>query len=160
MTQMLAITKHAVNDITGKYLDDSKVWKGTQWDFSKAYRTFIWKSIHSTHKIGAYWTRIPDFEHRESCPKCEVTEDLEHILLHCDIPGQKTVWRATEELWLRKHETWPELKNIGRITGCGLIGFKNPEGKTLRGTSRMYRILIFESAHLIWKLRCKRVSEG
>jgi hypothetical protein len=29
MTQMLAITRHAVNDITGKYPDDSEVWKAT-----------------------------------------------------------------------------------------------------------------------------------
>ena len=133
MSQMLAITRHAINDITGYYPDISKVWKATRHrDFSKTYRTFIWKSIHSVHKIGTYWTQIPEFEHREKCPKCQITEDLEHILLHCDIPGQEIVWKSAEELWRKKHETWPELRNIGRITGCGLIEFKNPEGKTLK----------------------------
>jgi hypothetical protein len=29
MTQMLAITRHAVNNITGRHPDDSKVWKAT-----------------------------------------------------------------------------------------------------------------------------------
>ena len=73
--------------------------------------------------------QIPNFEQREKCPKCNVTEDMEHILLHCDILGQKIVWRAAKQLWRKKHETWPDLRNIGYITGCGLASFKNPEGK-------------------------------
>ena len=34
----------------------------------------------------------------------------------------------------------------------------NPQ-KVLQEVNRLYRILISESAHLIWKLRCQRVSE-
>ena len=103
--------------------------------------------------------QIPNFEQREKCPKCNVTEDMEHILLHCDILGQKIVWKAAKQLWRKKHGTWPDLRNIGYITGCGLASFKNPEGKVLQEVNRLYRILISESAHLIWKLRCQRVSE-
>ena len=103
--------------------------------------------------------RIPNFEQREKCPKCNVTEDMEHILLHCDILGQKIVWRAAKQLWRKKHETWPDLRNIGYITGCGLASFKNPEGKVPQEVNWLYRILISESTHLIWKLRCQRVSE-
>ena len=159
--QMLAITRHAVQDTTGNYPDDSAVWKSTRHrDFSKTYRSFIWKSMHSTHKIGTYWLQIPEFEQRERCAKCEATESLEHIILQCDIPGQRIVWKNAKQLWLKKHKSWPELRNIGHVTGCGLAEFKNQEGKALKDVNRLYRILISESAHFIWKLRCKRVSEG
>ncbi|KAJ3870405.1 hypothetical protein F5051DRAFT_341891, partial [Lentinula edodes] len=38
--------------------------------------------------------------------------------------------------------------------------FKNDDNKPLSGDSRLYRILISESAYLIWKLRCERVIGG
>ena len=85
---------------------------------------------------------------------------LEHIILQCDIHGQRIVWRNLKQLWLKKHKSWPELQNIGHMTGCGLAEFKNQEGKALKDVNRLSRILISESAHLIWKLRCKRVSKG
>ena len=154
---MLAITRHAV---TSTYPDNSVIWRST-WhrDFSKAYWTVIWKSIHDTHKIGAYWTQIPNFEHRERCPKCGTTKSLEHIILQCNIPGQGMVWKKMKQLWQKRHELWPELWNIGRITGCSLANFKDAEGKTLQETNWMYWILISKSVHFIWKLRCKRVRE-
>jgi hypothetical protein len=113
-TQMLAITRYAVMDITSVYPDDNEVWKVT-WhqDFSKAYCTIIWKSLHNMHKIGSYWAQIPNFEHREKCMKCGVTEDLEHIILQCDIPGQELVWKNVKSLWQKKHSLWPDLRNIG-----------------------------------------------
>jgi hypothetical protein len=40
-----------------------------------------------------------------------------------------------------------------------LANFKSREEKMLQDANRLYRILISESAHLIWKLRCKRISE-
>jgi len=157
----LAITRHAVKEITGHFPDDRDVWKSTRHrDFSKTYRTFIWKSMHNTHKIGDYWTNIDNYGHRANCEKCGTTEDLEHILLRCDILGQGIIWKNVKNLWLKKHETWPELLNIGRITGCGLIEFTGQRGKVLRGESRAYKILMSESAHLIWKLRCERVHNG
>ena len=152
---MLAITRHAVQDTTGNYPDDSAVWKSTRHrDFSKTYRSFIWKSMHSTHKIGTYWLQIPEFEQRERCAKCEATESLEHIILQCDIPGQRIVWKNAKQLWLKKHKSWPELQNIGHMTGCGLAEFKNQEGKALKDVNQLYWILISESAHFTWKLRC------
>src|SRR5882762_2493617 len=101
---MLAITWHAVKDINSLYPDDSEVWRvAQQRDFSKTYCTFIWKSIHNTHQIGTYWTQIPNFEHRERCMKCGTTEDLKHIILQCDIPGQGIVWKNVEKLLWKKH---------------------------------------------------------
>jgi hypothetical protein len=96
----------------------------------------------------------------ELTEKCGTTEDLEHILLQCDILGQEIIWKNVKKLWLKKHETWPELINIGQITGCGLIKFTGRGGKILKGESHAYKILMSESAHLIWKLRCERVHNG
>jgi len=157
-TQMLAITRHAVKALTGNFPDDQQVWRSTRHqDFSKMFCTFLWKSLHNTHKIGNYWDNIENYSHRGLCTKCRVTENLEHILLECDIPGQRVVWKNVKELWLKKHENWPEPINIGTITGCGLIEVKSREGTVLKGESHAYRILISESAHLIWKLRCTRI---
>ena len=37
-----------------------------------------------------------------------------------------------------------------------MADFKTEEGATQKGKDRLYRILISESAYLIWKLRCER----
>ena len=156
--KILAITRHAIRDKTGTYPDDCQVWKSTRHqDFSKVFRTFVWKSIHATHQIGNYWDNIDNFSHRAKCEKCQVTKTLEHIILQCDIPGQQIVWKNVKDLWLKKHENWPELTSIGLITGCGLMEFKDIGGKVLKGVGWAYRILVSESAHFIWKLRCMRI---
>ncbi|KAJ7895554.1 hypothetical protein B0H14DRAFT_2680816 [Mycena olivaceomarginata] len=43
---------------------------------------------------------------------------------------------------------------FGEILACGVIKKKS------RGKSCLYRILLSESAYLIWKLRCERVIGG
>ncbi|KAJ7352012.1 hypothetical protein DFH08DRAFT_693556, partial [Mycena albidolilacea] len=48
---------------------------------------------------------------------------------------------------------------IGTIISAGLATFKNDEGKAKPGEARLYRILMAESAHLIWKIRCDRVMQ-
>jgi hypothetical protein len=147
-----------IRNITGHLPNDREAWKSTRHrDFSKTFCTFIWKSLHNAHKIGSCWTNIDGYDHRANCEKCEKTEDLEHILLQCDIPGQRTVWDAVQRLWRTKHNTWPELIDIGQITGCGLTEFTGPGKKILAGESRAYQILVSESAHFIWKLRCERI---
>ena len=52
---------------------------------------------------------------------------------------------------------WPPKHRY--ITGCGLANFKSQEGKTLQDINQLYQILTSKSAHLIWKLRCKRISD-
>jgi hypothetical protein len=37
-----------------------------------------------------------------------------------------------------------------------MADFKTKEGKPQQGKNRLYRILMSESAFLIWKLRCER----
>ncbi|KAF8209808.1 hypothetical protein K438DRAFT_1468478, partial [Mycena galopus ATCC 62051] len=51
---------------------------------------------------------------------------------------------------------WPEV-SLESILGCGLMRFKDEVGKLKKGSRRLFRILISESAYTIWKLRNERV---
>jgi ribonuclease HI len=156
--QMLDITRHAIHQNFGPVHNDREIWLTIKnKDFNKPFRTFLWKALHKNHKVGSYWLHIDNFEHRSMCRNCETMEDLEHIILECNIPGRKTVWDITKNLWLKKHNTWPELKNVGDVLGCGLTNFKSADRKPSQGTNRLYRILISEAAHFIWKLRNDRL---
>jgi ribonuclease HI len=83
---------------------------------------------------------------------------MEHILSQCEIPGQKEVWDLAKELWTKRNPNWP-WPGIGTIISAGLANFKNDEGKIKPGEARLYRILMAESAHLIWKIRCERLMQ-
>ncbi|KAJ7718045.1 hypothetical protein B0H16DRAFT_1666704 [Mycena metata] len=113
---------------------------------TKMIRSFLWRCLHSSLRIGKYWKHIPECEDRELCPTCGVTEDLDHIMVQCNRPGQAEVWKLAEKLWLKKGHTWP-APTVGAILGCRLATFK--------ADARLYTILVTESAHLIWKLRWK-----
>ncbi|KAJ7622331.1 hypothetical protein FB45DRAFT_124292, partial [Roridomyces roridus] len=104
------------------------------------------------HRLGSYWSHVPECEDRAVCAHCGVPEDLEHVLIRCARPGQAEVWAMAESLWLKKHPVWPAL-SLGGILGCGLIPVRDEEGRVLQGASRLYRILISESLFLIWKIR-------
>ncbi|KAI0686736.1 hypothetical protein BC835DRAFT_1309426 [Cytidiella melzeri] len=39
---------------------------------------------------------------------------------------------------------------------CPLADFKNTDGRCLTGASHLYRIMMTESSHLIWRLCCER----
>ncbi|KAJ7708350.1 hypothetical protein B0H17DRAFT_1274165 [Mycena rosella] len=116
---------------------------------------FLWKGLHNAHRIGKYWTHIPECEDRAMCKDCEVMEDLEHILVQCKSPGQEIIWKAAESLLLEKEPHWPEV-SLGTILGCGLAEFRDDGDKPKRGTQRLYRILMSASAYLIWRLRNDR----
>jgi hypothetical protein len=122
-------------------------------DFSKSFRTFLWKTLHQSQKIGSYWLNITNFKHRGICHRCDIIDDIEHIVFGCDIPRQAIIWGVTKDLWAKKHNYWPEIRCIGSITGCGLMDFKDEQKKPILGANCLYRILISKATHLIWKLR-------
>ena len=49
----------------------------------------------------------------------------------------------------------PLPARLGDILGCGLANFKSND-KPDRGKNRLYRILMSETAYLIWKMRNER----
>ncbi|KAJ7030493.1 hypothetical protein C8F04DRAFT_1211681 [Mycena alexandri] len=158
-TIMLDITRHAARDLSGKTPTDGDIWRSIRNpDISRTTRDFMWRCMHQAYKIGPYWTNIPNFEHWGICRHCQVEEEtMEHILIECNAPGQETLWNLAQRLWEMKGFQWPEMTH-GRILACGLVDVQNSAGKSDKGANRLFRILISETAHLIWKIRCTRTD--
>jgi hypothetical protein len=123
--------------------------------------------MHSAYMIGSFWTNIPGYKTRGQCSRCLTTESMEHILIGCTAEPVNTIWPLARAKWPHSPELWPDI-NLGTILGCGSLTIpKNNndnnncnqnEGRTNnRGKNRLLQIMISESAHLIWVLRCNRV---
>ncbi|KAF8955415.1 hypothetical protein BDZ97DRAFT_1764897 [Flammula alnicola] len=54
---------------------------------------------------------------------------------------------------------WPEI-SLGTILASSNATFRTPEGHIQQGAMRFQRIMMSESAHLIWKMRCERVIQN
>ncbi|KAJ6470742.1 hypothetical protein C8R47DRAFT_1179547 [Mycena vitilis] len=122
----------------------------------KSIKTFLWKSLHGAHRVGKFWTNIPGYEDRATCDSCGKLETIEHILLECECPGQAEIWKLAGEFWAKKLGVMPP-PTMGGILGCCLASFESETKSKPSGVNRLFRILISESAYLIWKLRCERV---
>ena len=155
----LDITRFAIEDNTGTLPTDGKIWMSLKnKSINKNARAYMWKAMHNAYKCGEYWTRINNHEHRARCVMCEGDETMEHILTECKASGQKTIWGLASKVL--------KLKNInlsrptfGAILGCGMPAYKDNKGRMLKGKNRLYTIIMSESAHLIWKIRCEwRIS--
>jgi ribonuclease HI len=132
------------------------IWKSLKIkEISKRVREFLWKSIHNAFKIGRFWDNIPNYENRGICAHCEIEESMEHIITECDAPGRETIWNLASELW-KKRSKIPIPTNYGALLGCGLSNFTKDNGKPDAGLNRLFRIIVTESMHLIWKIRCER----
>ncbi|KAG2088266.1 uncharacterized protein F5147DRAFT_748446 [Suillus discolor] len=153
----LVLTMYAVYNINGETPTNDQVWRSLRsLDTPKNIWGFLWKSLHGAYKIGEFWDKIPNCEMRGRCGLCDLPESMEHILLDCDkSTASKTIWKAAKELWQKHESNWPGVC-FGTILGCNLITFRDPQKKLKLETTRLFKTLILESAHLIWKLRCKR----
>ncbi|KAJ6536993.1 hypothetical protein B0H19DRAFT_962784 [Mycena capillaripes] len=141
----------------GKTPTVENIWKSVRHkDISRQIRTFLWKAIHGAHRVGKFWEHIPGYEDRALCHFCGETESLEHILFQCQAPGQYEVWKLAGELWKMKFDTMP-APSMGGILGCCLASFESEKKSKPSGVNRLFRIVISESAYLIWKFRCERV---
>ncbi|KAJ3858590.1 hypothetical protein EV359DRAFT_52058 [Lentinula novae-zelandiae] len=136
------------------------IWKSLRHkDFDKKIKCFLWMLTHNGYKVGEFWDNIPGYEPRGKCKECNgQPETLEHILIECTAPGPKEIWGLAKQTWEKTGLQWSDLQfDFGTILCCGLADFKNTEGKRETGQSRLFRILISESAYLIWKIRNERV---
>ncbi|KAJ6560672.1 hypothetical protein B0H10DRAFT_1724023, partial [Mycena sp. CBHHK59/15] len=96
-TKNLEAVRVAVYDTFDRRVSDADIWRSMSVkDFLPRTAQFLWKGMHNAHRIGSYWAHIPECKDRAVCKNCEVTEDLEHILVGCDSPGQKVIWRAAK----------------------------------------------------------------
>ncbi|KAJ7817714.1 hypothetical protein B0H14DRAFT_3089657 [Mycena olivaceomarginata] len=153
----LEIIRNTIEDTFGWNVSDADIWKAvTVKDILPRTAQFLWRGIHNAHRIGKYWTHIPECEDCAKCKDCDVTEDLDHILTGCKSPGQEIIWGTAKSLWLEKEAVWPAV-SLGTILGCGLAEFRDDKGKAKLGTQRLYRILMSESAYQIWIICNNRV---
>jgi hypothetical protein len=76
------------------------------------------------------------------------------ILTKCSANARSTAWKLTNNLW-KKRSNSPLPEDIGKVLGCDLAQFKT-NNVINKGKTRLYQILVSETAHLIWKLRNKR----
>ncbi|KZV95713.1 hypothetical protein EXIGLDRAFT_610125 [Exidia glandulosa HHB12029] len=151
--------KIAVQRQNGSAPTEDQIWTAIKSrDLSRNVRNFLWKALHSGHKVGGYFTHMPapwcDYA---ICPLCDTTEDLQHILLACASRERETVWQLASNFMTDRLQAWPVL-DLGSVLGCMLLEF-SPEDKPNSGLTRAMRIIISESAFLIWKLRCERRIE-
>ncbi|KAH9848056.1 hypothetical protein C2E23DRAFT_732043 [Lenzites betulinus] len=131
----------------------TELWKNA---IRKQPRDFLWKALHGALRIGRYWAHIPGYEERGMCRRCGVAEDLEHILVSCDAAGRQCVWDLTQ-LLLRAKDIHIANISLGLALGAHARVLRKADGTLDSTRTRAARIVMSESAYLIWTLRCERV---
>ncbi|KAE9387763.1 hypothetical protein BT96DRAFT_1078888 [Gymnopus androsaceus JB14] len=155
--------KECVEDKFGYSPTYEAFWKAIRTkDFERKVRDFLWMITHDAYWTGTHWLRDsmkPELKERAICPLCGKIDDFRHILTECESPGQATIWKLAGSLWEMKKSTipWAYLA-LGDILGSSLARITAPgTERVLVGESRLWKILIVESAYLIWTMRCERV---
>jgi ribonuclease HI len=148
--------KVAAKELFGETPSNEAIWKGMRHkDIAKKIRNFLWKHSHGVYRLGRFWTHIPGLESRAECPLCNKDNTLEHIITECVSTERVTTWDTANQLWrLRYDKDLPTSE--GATLGSGLANFKKDDRKPDAAKNRLYRILMTESAHMIWVLRCER----
>ncbi|KNZ79180.1 hypothetical protein J132_11175 [Termitomyces sp. J132] len=81
-----------LKEANGDLPSDGCIWKSMKDStITKESRALLWKATHNAYKIGNYWEKIPGYEHRGWCPKCNTTKSMEHILTECKASGQRQI---------------------------------------------------------------------
>ena len=134
-------------------------------------KQFFYKTLHGTQKIGKYWFNIQDYGERGLCQACRDDETMEHILTTCNHPTNVAIWRCARDMWPYEEGSWPNT-TLGTIIGCNALnvettvesrgrdGLPRRKKQLNNGATRLLKILISESAYLIWLLRCERTICG
>lgn len=73
----------------------------------------------------------------------------------CEHESVEMLWDMASELW-EKAMKRPLVPTFGGIMACGTYVVGTTDTPNVAG-SRLRRILVSETAHLIWKVRCDRV---
>ncbi|KAH8827496.1 hypothetical protein DL96DRAFT_1529524 [Flagelloscypha sp. PMI_526] len=153
----LSLTRHATYDANESLPADENLWLSLRnKDLSRNIRYFLWMTMHDAYMVGDKWLRpsmSAELQERAICKHCDSVEDMDHILTSCSAVGQGTLWQLAEQLWEQTGEGWNDL-SLGLILGAPAIQMRN------QGTNRLFRILITETAHMAWKLRCERVIDN
>ncbi|KAJ7575527.1 hypothetical protein C8J56DRAFT_801259 [Mycena floridula] len=120
--------------------------------FTRRVKDYLFLMIHGTHRTGEYWKHIPGYEDRQMCKHCGVEESMEHILMECKESGQSTIWDLARQILTARDSEWPKI-DLRTIMGCGSIKIFGAGQKVDEGKTWLFRIIVSESAHLIWTTR-------
>ena len=152
---MTDMVRWAIKDRAEKLPTDRAIWKSLRnQDIDKKIRAFAYRSLHDSHKLGPYWDHIPNCQYRADCPKCETIETLEHVLTDCQASGQQIIWPLVQSLFEKRGIDRGNV-TIGNILGGTMSYIKNKHGRPDKGANRLAIIVMTESLHLIWKIRCE-----
>ncbi|KAI0740821.1 hypothetical protein C8Q76DRAFT_666658 [Earliella scabrosa] len=134
-----------------------RLWTGLRnRDVSRQVKEFLWKALHNAHKVGSYWTHIPQMQHRAMCPRCDTVESMEHILVRCSAPAVETGWGLLQAL-LSKIGVDPLPKSMSTALSCHVPTLTVNGKPAPCGLQRLVTIAMTETVHLLWKLRCEWV---
>lgn len=155
-TAHLDATRWAAKERVGEFPTDKQIWLSLRdKDLSKQVRNFLWRAMHNAYKIGKYWENIKDYEHRAECPRCRVTETLEHILTECEASGQETIWRFVRDLCEKRGLPF-QKPSLGDQLGCAITRIARKGDK---GERRFMKIVYSEATYTTWIIRCEwRIS--
>ncbi|KAI0656077.1 ribonuclease H-like protein, partial [Cubamyces menziesii] len=148
----------AIRDYDGNENEPAALWVSLRNEaIEKRARDFIWRILHGAHHIGSFWSNIPGYEGRATCAKCGTTEDMDHILTKCMAVGQAHLWRLTRVMLLKRGIPLPEDMGMDLVAGISLCEVTDDNGECKNGDTRLLKIVVTETAYLIWKMRCERV---
>ena len=152
--------KEEMKNISGTECSEESLWRAIRHkDISRMARYFLWMSFHDAYMVGSNWLRpgfAPEYQERSECKSCNKTETMEHILTECEAPGQAEIWTMVETMWSKRSSSWPK-PTLGVVLASAALKFQHRDHEKEVGDTRLYRILMSESAYLIWKIRCERV---
>ncbi|KAI9056568.1 RnaseH-domain-containing protein [Trametes sanguinea] len=138
----------------------ASVWKSLRKDpVEKKVRDFLWKTLHDVHRVGPYWSNIPGYEHRALCTLCGVEETMEHILTVCKAAETQVMWKLASAFLRKRDIVIPELPCLATYLTAAVAEVTDAEGKQKRGSTRLRRLVLTETAYAIWRLRCQRTIE-
>ncbi|KAJ7127904.1 hypothetical protein C8R44DRAFT_873674 [Mycena epipterygia] len=103
-TRNMTYTQDAAADGGDEIPAEVQVWKSIRHqDISRSIRYFLWMTLHDGYALGEYWDNFPPpYRDWGTCKKCNVPENMTHILTQCEENGQKTIWELMSELWKLK----------------------------------------------------------
>ncbi|EJD54062.1 hypothetical protein AURDEDRAFT_25950, partial [Auricularia subglabra TFB-10046 SS5] len=159
--EMLDKIKADIKEWHGTAPNSTQIWKGIHnRDISKNVRVFLWRAIHGAHKVGDYFSKMPaPWRDYAICEFCGETESIEHILLECTESRQEQIWGYVRTFM--QHRLTEFTPTLGTVLGCANVPCEGWGGGRDSGRQRSYRIIVSESAFLIWKIRCeKRVGHA
>ncbi|KIK51089.1 hypothetical protein GYMLUDRAFT_65009 [Collybiopsis luxurians FD-317 M1] len=145
----------SIRQFLNKEVSTKEMWiRGTKSQTAtKEQNVWTWKAIHNTFWIGRRWLHCEGYKGRATCQNCGAIEDMEHILVKCDRPGQAEVWNLARQLLAHKQIVLPKEMTMGLVLGCALMHPRDGQGKEIPRAQRLLEITVREATALIWHMR-------